>query len=93
MVYIKRFVTVCPVVMESSLLVEELTCLCFQVSLPVKITNSDHSVSAHPRSSESPFSATPVSTAELDTEMFLCFGHKYLLPECVHTHQMNSNSS
>lgn len=67
--------------MESSFLVEELTCLCFQVSLPVKTVISDHSVSAHSRSSESPFSETPVSTAELDAEMFLCFGRRYLLPD------------
>lgn len=67
--------------MESSLLVEELTCLCFEVSLPVKTVISDHSVSAHPRPSEGPFSVRPVSSAELDAEMFLCFGHRYLQPE------------
>lgn len=52
--------------MESSLLVEELICLCFQVSLPAKIAVADHSLSKYPRSNESPFSVTPVSSAELD---------------------------
>lgn len=85
-VSIKCFVTVCLVLPGSSLLVEELVSLCFQVSLPGKavfqhLFSLKNSVLARPRGSESPFRATPEYSAELEAEMSLCSGSRDLLPK------------
>lgn len=82
----KTLGTVCLVVTGRSPLVEELFCLCFQVSLPGKaviqqLFSLKNGILSHPRSSESPFCATPEPSAELDAEMFLCSAPRDLPPD------------
>lgn len=47
--------------------------------------------SLDPVSVQDPMSVTSPSLAELDVEMFLCFGHMCLSQEHVHAHQINSD--
>lgn len=94
-VFVQTLVTVCLVGTGRSLLVEELFCLCFQVSLPGKavfqhLFSLRNGALSQPRSSESLFWAAPEHSAELDAEMFLCSAPRDL-PDSAG--MMNSDSS